>query len=420
MSRVNVTPEMLQAAHDGTTNNKRAEGDAVEAINAGWLENAETLLNEAEPGATPFVVDEILVSGAIGTLLGKYKAGKSFLALLTGICVATGRSVLDRFEVPEPGPVMVILEESGRRALHRRLSMLARGYGIKASELSNLHFAANQRVRLDDPEWRDRITEKAKELGAVLIIFDPLVRLKGASVDENSQMEMAPVLDFMRDLRDETGSAVLFVHHPGHSDQGRMRGSSDLEGYWESKITVKKDSDGVNTVSAEHREAEETSELAYRLTYDDLTDSIRLTPLDDPPRSEIELEKVRKYVEDHPGSTAKEVVKGVGGRAESGRPRVKKLLRAGTLALRESQRTDRNGRPYPVKGLFLSTDADYTGVPLSESDGTPANDGSLDESGSPGVPPLKGGPRLSGSPDRTENESNSNVNNETDPEDGQV
>lgn len=69
------------------------------------------------------------------------------------------------------------------------------------------------------------------------IFLDPLVRMKGASRDGNDENEMVPVLNFLRTLRNESGSAVVFVHHTGHNGT-HARGTSDFEAYWKSRLGI--------------------------------------------------------------------------------------------------------------------------------------------------------------------------------------
>ncbi len=189
-----------------------------------WYESAAALLAEPDPGPTPFLVEDLLVDGAVGAIQGQHKCGKTWVLLELALAIATGQRAFGRFDIPTPGPVLIVLEESGRAALHRRLDALRRGYGLGVAELTDLHFAANRRVRLDEQQWRRALIEAATSLEARAVFLDPLVRLKGASVDENAQKEMAPVLDFMRDLRDAAGSAVIFAHHVGHAEHRESDG----------------------------------------------------------------------------------------------------------------------------------------------------------------------------------------------------
>lgn len=282
---------------------------------ASWLESAADLLAEADPGPTPWLVDELLVAGAIGAVQGAPKTSKTWLVLELAVAIATGRPAFGRFEVPAPGPVVLVLEESGRAALHRRLGALARGNAIRPDALADIHFAANRRVRLDSDEWQIRLTEAVQQLQPAAVILDPLARMKQPGRDENAQTEMAPLLDFMRALRDvnDPAPAVVFVHHTGH-DGAHLRGSSDLESYWESKIalTRSKTERDEYAFEAEHREAEAGQTHRFRQAWDIETRSLRLRLLTD----ELD-DEVRAFLATSPEASANEIVKALGGNRQA-------------------------------------------------------------------------------------------------------
>lgn len=332
------------------------------------LEDACTLLGEGDPGPTPFLVADFLVLGAIAALVGAYKVGKTWVVLELAIAIAAGERFLGRYSA-ERGPVMLILEESGRRALHRRLALMVRGRDVERSRLSQLHFAANRGVNLSDPEWRRQILEEADRLSPLLVVFDPLARVKGAGVDESSQLEIGPVLSFMRELREVSGAAVLFVHHTGHEARERMRGSSDLEAYWESKISIRGGEEGYE-IRADHREAESTPPVGYRLDFADEAMRFELDQADD------ELaELILGHLAEHPGATNAELRKAVPRRAVDTTSRLLDLEKAGTVCRRPSQRTDRAGRAKHVDAFFVSGDAPSPAVPVAGQAGTGSEDG---------------------------------------------
>jgi hypothetical protein len=246
-----------------------------------WFESAADLLREPDPGPTPFLVERFLVDGAIAAVQGSHKVGKTWLLAELALSIVTGQPAFGRFAVPEPGPVLLVVEESGRAALHRRLSALCRGRRLDdPDDLRDLYYAANRRVRLDDPSWQKRLLDAAARLAPRAVIFDPLARVKGASVDEDKQKEMAPILDFMRALRDESGAAVAFSHHTPH-DARRLRGTTDLEAYWESKVSVRRESGGLVTLESEHREAEAGEDFSYRLAWHEESRSMLLAPVEE-------------------------------------------------------------------------------------------------------------------------------------------
>lgn len=282
---------------------------AVASEPSTWLERASDLLAEPDPGPTPFLVEELIVEGAMAAIYGPAKAGKTWLVLELARAIVTGTPALGTFAVPESGPVIVVLEESGRAALYRRLDALRRGHAQDVDAFSGLHFAANRRVRLNDEVWQQALLTAAAEIKPRAIFFDPLARLKGADVDENVQRELGPVLDFMRDLRDASGAAVPFVHHTGHEGK-RMRGSSDLAAYWESAVTVAKTETG-RTLQAEHREAEASETYTWLADWDPTSKSVRLKTTAGDWR-----QRVAAYLADNPDASANKVFEEVGGKRQ--------------------------------------------------------------------------------------------------------
>jgi hypothetical protein len=331
---------------------EQAAANGKPAAHAHIFERASDLLKRPHPGPTPFLIEELIVAQAVACVLGLWKVGKTWSLLEFAVCVVSGEPAFGRYAVPQPGPVVLVVEESGRDALYRRLDPLSRGHNLTADHLEDLHFAANRGVRLDDPVWREDIKAQIKEIRPRLTIFDPLVRVKGAA-NENVQAEMAPILDFFRDLRNDTESAVLYAHHTGHKEQGRQRGSSDLEGYWESKLTLTADRRGVSrTILAEHREAPITAEFDWALRWHAPSETIALTPTTADPDADLP-KRVEEYVTKNPGKLSREIAKGVGKRGEKVQGVLDALVAAGQL-WKSSGRRDNAGQPLRKGGYYVN------------------------------------------------------------------
>jgi len=237
------------------------------------LESLADLLREPDPGPTPMLVESFLAANAIATIIGPYKSWKTWLALEIATAVATGRPAFGELAV-QSGPVVLVLEESSRAALHRRMDMLRRGWAQEVDDFEHVHFAANQRVRLDNAACCKWLLGEVEQIRPVLTVAEPLARLKGLDVDENDQRQIGRVLAYFAELRDASGGAVLFAHHVGHNG-GHARGSSDIEAGWESKLNIDR-RDGKRYIRAEHREAEPADEVGLRLDFDEQTRSVRL------------------------------------------------------------------------------------------------------------------------------------------------
>ena len=289
-----------------------------------WLLRGSDLLAEPDPGPTPFLVEGLIVDRAIVACVGRWKTTKSYGLLELLVSVVTGEPAFGRFAIPEPGPVIYICEESGRAALWRRLDALCRGRAIDRDRLADLFLAANARVKLDDPGWQAELIAQGRDLRPRVFGFDPLARMKAPGRDENAQNEMAAVVEFLRELRDATDSGVSFVHHTGHSGE-HMRGTSDLESVWETRLSWKRDGDSPEiTLASEHRESEAGPPIRYRIAWDAETRTIRF------PLVEADtLAKVRAYLGEHPGASANAVFDALGGKRKEVLEAVKTILSEG-------------------------------------------------------------------------------------------
>jgi AAA domain len=275
-----------------------------------WFVDAAALLAEPDPGPTPWLVENLIVDRALVAVVGRWKTTKSYGVLDLCIAIATGRPAFGVHAIPEPGPVVFINEESGKAALWRRLDALCRGRATNPEELrGRLLVAPNVGVKLDDEEWQDRLIRLYDSVQPRLIVFDPLARMKAPARNESAQNEMAGVIEFLRELREQAHAAVLFVHHTGHQGE-HMRGSSDLESAWETRLRWKRDGQSpVVTIESEHREAEPAPPFEYRIAWDGLTRSMRFEAVEDP-----FLVFVRDYLATHPEASGNEVYKAAEGR----------------------------------------------------------------------------------------------------------
>lgn len=302
---------------------------------APWLLDAADLLERGDPGPTPWLVEGLIVDRALVAGVGRWKTTKSYGVLDVCISIATGRPAFGRLAIPEPGPVLFVNEESGEAALWRRLDALCRGRAIGAEELrGRLFVAPNRRVKLDADDWQAQLVADGLRLRPRLFVFDPLARMKAPGRKENEQSDMAPLIEFMRELRDTTDAGVLFVHHTGHQGE-HMRGASDLESAWETRLRWKRDGQSPEvTVESEHREAESAPPIKYRIAWDGLTRSMRFEPVDDPFAAFVD-----GYLGAHPDASANEVYNAAEGRPD--RPSKSKALEV-IRTLRDSGSEGRN------------------------------------------------------------------------------
>src|SRR5262249_49717087 len=112
--------DLLQAgdrrdAPSGTVPISRQHADS------GWREPATDLPPAPSPGPTPWAIEPLVIDQALAAVVGRWKTTKTYALLDMAISVVTGQRFLGLLTVPRPGPIILVLEESGRNALWRRL-----------------------------------------------------------------------------------------------------------------------------------------------------------------------------------------------------------------------------------------------------------------------------------------------------------
>jgi hypothetical protein len=182
---------------------------------------------------------------------------------------------------------------------------------------------------------------------------------------------MAPVIEYLRDLRDQTDAGVGVVHHTGHTGD-HMRGTSDLESVWESRLMFKKDGEsGLITIETEHREAgdQDSATVAYMLDWNPERRSMRLRSTQLPTE-----QKCLDWLADNAPATTDEVASGVNIRRTDVARSLANLERAGTACRQPVPRTDAAGRTRNVKCWMTSSQAVFDVETSRPDPGRPGTD----------------------------------------------
>lgn len=182
------------------------------------LTRLDTLkMASTSPPPVPWLVEPLVVRGALTLLAGREGIGKSLLAMAVAVGVATAARQVGPFEVA-PGRVLLVDAENGPGELHRRI----RSLGL-------------------DPEAAARVATYVTEAGDVLNQLDELAGVMDAerpdlvvldsfrslwSGKENDSDATGPALDAVRNLARRSDAGVLLLHHASRA--GDYRGSTAI------------------------------------------------------------------------------------------------------------------------------------------------------------------------------------------------
>ena len=137
----------------------------------------------------------------------------------------SGETQRDTSEVP----VLWLDFDNGVRTMHERLEAVGKARELPAS--APLFYVSMPNPWLDASSF-DSIAEledRTRELGAKLIIIDNLRDVAGG-VEENSA-EMGDVMSNFRRLAEDTGSAVVLIHHQRKANGFKGRSGDTLRGH---------------------------------------------------------------------------------------------------------------------------------------------------------------------------------------------
>lgn len=218
------------------------------------------------PTAIDWLIKGYLVRDTTAQLFGDPGSGKSFIALDMALSIATGKEWLGR--KTKSGPVFYIAGE-GLQGLQRRKEAWLRYNGIE--DRSAPFWLSDGATRLSDPEQlaaliADIDAATAEEGMPYLLVIDTVARNFGNG-DENSTQDMNAFIAALDTLRQRYRCCILLVHHTGHADKSRARGSIALFGSLDAEYRVEKiGDDTVQMVSTRQKDNDDPQPLAWTLT----------------------------------------------------------------------------------------------------------------------------------------------------------
>lgn len=201
------------------------------------------LISARDLTATPYFTDWLLKGfiekGSLNLLFGEPGAGKSLFALEWAWCIATGSEWNGhRTKAAD----VVIVAGEGYAGMARRLRALEIKYGEQAPERL---FISKQAADFLDPKSAGRVAAAVKAAcpNPGLVIVDTLHR--NMAGDENSSQDIGIFIQNLDLILKGLGAAVLVVHHSGHGEKTRSRGSSSIRAAMDSEFSATKDDAGV-------------------------------------------------------------------------------------------------------------------------------------------------------------------------------
>lgn len=215
--------------------------------------------------AIAWLIRGLLERDTLAMLFAVPGVGKSFWAIDVACCVATG-SDFHGLEV-EQGPVIYIAGEGLNGLARRRVAWeIEHQLALADAPL----YVSEGPAALTNVSSLIAVCQAVDSVVAahgvpILVVIDTLARNFGPG-DENSTQDMTGFIAAADQIRIKYGATVLLVHHTGHADKSRARGSMALHGAMDAEYKLERDEVGVIRLEAiKMKDAPDPEPMSYRL-----------------------------------------------------------------------------------------------------------------------------------------------------------
>lgn len=198
-----------------------------------WLQDAQV------SAQLPYVVKGIFGRGQIVVFWGSPGNGKTFVTMDLAAHIGSGENWHGRRT--KRGIVLYVAAESSRVYIENRIAAirLERPHLAQAEVLFiPLALDLLHEENGDVNRVIDAAQQVAQDYGEVaLIIIDTLAVTFGGG-NENGPEDMGAYVHNIQYIRDQTGAAILIVHHTGKDEARGMRGHSSLLGALDAELSI--------------------------------------------------------------------------------------------------------------------------------------------------------------------------------------
>lgn len=214
---------------------------------------------ELESRPVDWLVRDLLERNSLAAWFGTAGSAKTFIVLDLACCIATGTDYHGR---PVKSGTVIYLAGEGFNGITRRLTGWGIWHGIAVKDIA-LH-VSTMPARLTDMQSLAEVIEAIEATGAIpeLIVLDTVARNFGPG-DENSTSDMSEFVWACDELRHRFDSTVLLVHHSGHGDSSRGRGSSVLDGALDTAYRVSRSGDLIAIENKKMKDGPEPEPYAF-------------------------------------------------------------------------------------------------------------------------------------------------------------
>jgi hypothetical protein len=188
-------------------------GSLNSEIEAHYDELNVVRLSDVTPETVSWLWPGYIPLGKLSVLEGDPGLGKSTLALSIAAAVSRGRGLPGRLEC-DPADVVLVSYEDGLADTIRPRLDAARADVHRVHAVQGItHAGTHDETLISFPTDSESVFDLVSELGAQLVIVDPLSAALAGQIDSYKDADIRRVLAPMARFAEDSGAAVLVVRH---------------------------------------------------------------------------------------------------------------------------------------------------------------------------------------------------------------
>jgi hypothetical protein len=206
-----------------------------------------------------WLIEGLFEKDSISLIFGEPGSYKSFVAIDIACCIGNG---IPFHSKKVDGGIVVYLAAEGKGGIKKRFLAWEIKHQLKSKNI----YINKDGFNLFDEACVDRLIDTLCGLESLpkLIVFDTLAMSFGIG-DENSVKDMNTFISSISKIKEASKCCVLIIHHTGHKNKDRARGSSALHAAMDTEYLLKKNKDDLLEMKCiKMKDHEEPSKLCFQ------------------------------------------------------------------------------------------------------------------------------------------------------------
>jgi hypothetical protein len=213
-------PQTLLETEPGEPTKKDENPFLVKALDSAAFDNLEQV--------DEWLIDNVLIVNEPMILAGPSKTLKTSIAIDAAVSMASGRSFLGKYRIPNPKNVFVLSAESGAMTLKKLARRVCEAKKVQLRELGKRLYWFTQVETLVTATGRENLSEALKAFECSVVVLDPAYLLLGGEVTSDKASNFFAMGELLARIGDaclKAGATPIILTH----SNGKIQTGSVME-----------------------------------------------------------------------------------------------------------------------------------------------------------------------------------------------